>query len=161
MAVHRPMLLRKATGFFLIGAAIFLFTFWAYRSTTAFLAAFAARGQEGSGGPLELMTPVFQLMVWTIMAAVLTSLGRRLSDPDRFENQAAELARHAVGRSDGPGEGDPGPDEVSALYENLSLEELVLINGSIDRTRYPHRHLRLTGEMKKRLREREEGKKGA
>lgn len=155
------MLLRKATGSFLIGAAIFLFTFWAYRSMTALLAAFAARGQEGNGGPLALMSPVFQLMVWTFMAAVLATLGRRLSDPDRYENQAAELARHAVGRSDGPEEGGPGPDEVSALYENLSLEELVLINGSIDRTRYPHRHLRLTGEMKRRLREREEGKEGA
>jgi hypothetical protein len=155
------MLLRKASGFFIIGAAIFLFSFWGYRSTTAVLSAFADQGREGNGGPLVTMIPVFQFMVWTVIAAVLYFLGRRLSDPDHFEKQAAELARHAVSRNDGPEEGDPGPDEVSTLYEDLSLEELVLINSSIDRIRYSRRYLRLTGEMKRRLQEREEGKEGA
>jgi len=155
------MLLRKASGFFFIGVAIFLFSFWCYRSATVALSAFADQGREGNSGQLAMMIPVFQFLLWTLIAAVLYSLGRRLSDPDRFEKQVAELARHAVSRNDGPEDGDLGPDEVSTLYADLSLEELVLVNSSIDRTRYRRRLLMLTGEMKRRLRDPEEGKEGA
>jgi hypothetical protein len=133
-------LLRKCFGYLLIGAILFFATLWGAQIVSRLVWIVRHPGEVAQGPPGVLFAAITQLLVCVLAAVIFLSMGRRLVDPRHFDRRVEERARRIARENEGSDSGTVKENGVSCRYGDLSLEQLVLIHGALDRDKYEDRY---------------------